>query len=453
MMVEIIVPEPAAFYKYSQSRSYVSISNVIKPEPPVVEWSAGVGMIATIMSSQLEPQLLTKTNYLDFIAQYNVQDVEPYPDEIIRLSCAGSGETTGDDAYLGTIIEKLNIPNLYECDKIWGEMACQGLITTETDNEGDIHVREQGKLITTFISGRSFNQSILELYPRSGILPISISGYLYTYNVNIVASCKITQKGIQSWQLKTYQAIMNAYENALAKYNESVSLSQILNGPNILGKNPDINRRIEQDELKRAALKIITNDYHITQVAGVDDAGIAIPNSYHTYTDEKFDAMNDGPDGPYIDIPEAIKEGPVMQFFEQAFEWDNMTYRFYPYFYGREKNWGEAINTIDGDPLFSEFLKAGAARVLVPVRPAYQEAVLLYLATNIIWNGGSVPAVDSDLYVSFAQELKEQTDADYENLPVCNANSSNYPCKEGEAWVIKVPTSLVYLQDDGDLNP
>ena len=51
-----------------------------------------------------------------------------------------------------------------------------------------------------------------------------------------------------------------------------------------------------------------------------------------------------------------------------------------------------------------------------------------------IWNGGDVPAPDDPLFVSIIDELKE-ADGQF--------NGGN---KEGEPWISKMPTSLVYLQ-------
>ena len=97
----------------------------------------------------------------------------------------------------------------------------------------------------------------------------------------------------------------------------------------------------------------------------------------------------------------ALDQGPIIQFFEQAFEWEQMTYFFYPYFWGRKKNWPTTVNLSDPDPLFQQFLTAGAARVVVPVPIAYVDDVLYLLqnphhATKLkdkVWGGGPTPII------------------------------------------------------------
>lgn len=85
------------------------------------------------------------------------------------------------------------------------------------------------------------------------------------------------------------------------------------------------------------------------------------------------------------------------------------------------------------------FLRAGAARVVVPVRPGFEQAMALYLATGIIWNGSHVPQIGDPLYVSIIQELQEQQDAKPGGVP------------EGEPWEVRLPTTLVILQKDAML--
>ncbi len=142
---------------------------------------------------------------------------------------------------------------------------------------------------------------------------------------------------------------------------------------------------------------------------------------------------------PEVDFGEARDEGVVVQFFEQAFEWPQMTYTFYPYFWGRKPRWVTTSQLDDPDPQFAAFLQAGAARVLVPVRPGFEDAALHFLATGNVWNGGPVPQVGDELYLSLAREITEAQNAAAGGDPV------------GKPWEVRVPTSLVWLQPGPEL--
>lgn len=166
-----------------------------------------------------------------------------------------------------------------------------------------------------------------------------------------------------------------------------------------------------------------------------------------TYLFGSFNAMRDMVNlPPDFDIFDAVDEGKTIQFFEQAFEWENLTYLFYPYFWARKEQWVHKSSIYDNDPLFTKFLQAGSSRVVMPVRPGYNEVVTYFMQTGQIWGkDGNPPLIKkedgslNDLFISIAEELKNQTDDLGNAVP------------EGKPWEVVLPTTLVYLQQDSVL--
>lgn len=413
MMIEFIVPEPAAFFLAVGKQPLKGIT-LEKPTEPQV-WGR-----------RLRPDDLSKSNYNGWVAKYNVQDVESYPDEVVRVSAAvaEAAQTEGVNIAYAKTSEKLVVPDGYECEDVYGAFSWQGVSGT-------------GHFAECFIAGQRWGS--ITAAGLQGIIPISVKGWLRAFHVNVVAVCRIKPESTAKWQAKMYEAIMNAYERALADYNEQVAAAQIQSGVDIQGRNPEINRRIEKDELKKGVLRLLTNDFAKTRVGGA------------WRFNELFDAMSsNGPAGyPDFDVAEAIVEGRIIQFFEQALEWTNMTYRFYPYYWGRKSRWGETFPLSDPDTPFVDFLRAGSARVVVPVHPNYDETVLHYLATDEIWNGGTPPTLYDPLYISIVDELKADTGGDLDKATACQPGKG-YPCLVDE-WEVKVPTDLVYLEKGADL--
>jgi hypothetical protein len=144
---------------------------------------------------------------------------------------------------------------------------------------------------------------------------------------------------------------------------------------------------------------------------------------------------------PAINIDETMAEAKSIQFLEQAFEWPQITYILYPYFWGRlPDKWLDAQKYLgEEDPLFGQFLQAGSARVLIAVHPAYEIAVLHYLYTREPWNGGPAPGIDDPLYIPIYEELRNQQD------------DLNGAKPHGDSWEVIVPTSMVYLQESSEL--
>lgn len=412
LMLEFMIPEPAAFYLNLQSKQKPKGVTMQKPEEPKAS------------GHKLRPDDVTKSNYAYYVAQYNVQDVEAYPAEVVSVSAAfaeagGANENTN----YAKSSEKLVVPTGYKCYDVFGELGYQGY---------------GNYFLECFIAGQrwgSVTASGLE-----NIIPISVKGWISAFHVNVVAKCELKPEARKAWQLKTYGAIMNAYERALAEYNEQVSAAQIQAGIEIQGRNPELNRKIEKDELQKGVLRLLTNNFAKTRVNGT------------WRFDEYFDSMYDNGDFGYpeFQIDEAMIEGKIIQFFEQSFEWNNLTYRFLPYSWGRKGGWKDIFPLTDTDPQFIDFLRAGEARVIVPVHPAYNETLLHYMATNEIWNGGNPPTLNDPLFISIVEELKSDTGGDIEGeLPICDVDSA-FPCLADE-WEIKLPTTLVYLQEDATL--
>jgi hypothetical protein len=138
-------------------------------------------------------------------------------------------------------------------------------------------------------------------------------------------------------------------------------------------------------------------------------------------------------------VDEARARGRFVQFLEQAFEWSQLSYLFYPYFWARMPQWLQLLSREDpADPLFTEFLQSGSARVLLAVRPGYENAVLHFLATREPWSGGPSPVIGDPLYLPLYDEVRGQQDDLAGATP------------DGDPWEFTLPTSLVYLESTRD---
>jgi hypothetical protein len=152
--------------------------------------------------------------------------------------------------------------------------------------------------------------------------------------------------------------------------------------------------------------------------------------------------MVGGPAGsPRFDLAQAMQRGSFVRFVEQAFEWEQMQYVFYPYFWARTDTWEDRFAESDPAYQFRRFLQAGWARVVIPVRPGFETVLHYYLETGNLWSGRAAPpAVGDPLYISIAEEIRYRTDT-----RVLSA------VPEGTPWEISVPTALVCLRQQAGL--
>ena len=204
--------------------------------------------------------------------------------------------------------------------------------------------------------------------------------------------------------------LQSAYEDKLAAL--SVQESGQLDS-----RNPGDNRMLERTELKRLAISTITGQYF-----------------------EAFGAIHQTPtQEARIDFDEAQAEGRYARFFEQAFDWGNMTYELYPYFWGRRTTWVNRLLTQDVDPLHGEFLKAGYARLRIPVQPDFERGVFHFLDTGTVWDGGELPELISTRHLALMTDIKSRRSSETEQVPV------------GEPWDVRLPTTLIRVKPSASL--
>lgn len=252
---------------------------------------------------------------------------------------------------------------------------------------------------------------------------ISVSYHSNNYHamsIGVNIYCKISPAFKKQWLNNVFNKIIEAYEVELEKYNQALAEAKAL-GVQIKGSNPGFYRKIENTILRRNCIS-----YMIDQNT----------NAALTFGKDKYhnNGYSSGEDflNTDIKVDKTLDQySAFVKFMEQAFEWDIMSYYFYPYYWGKRDRWSDMYQFDDNDPTFRAFMQSGMARVIVTVRPGFEEAVRHFLATGQIWNGGEVPVIDDALFLSIVDEMR-----------------SALGKKQGEPWREKIPTSLTILQAD-----
>lgn len=239
-----------------------------------------------------------------------------------------------------------------------------------------------------------------------------------TFKINL----RVSESALNEWRGSVYDALLEAWRGWDQAYRTAALQKQALGGLGGWDTSPPArNVQIVRDEIKRQC---------ITWMLG--EEGFA-----------GRDAMLDrsGPPNPTWDttnLDEALKVAPEIQFFEQAFEWGNMTFVCYPYYWARGKEWPNLNRIESNDPVFAQFLRAGSVRVVVPARPGMEEAVKYYLAHGEPNLTGPLPIPGSDDYVSIAQEIHDLT------APISGG-------EPGPSWETRIATPLLWLDQTSTL--
>jgi hypothetical protein len=388
LMLEFIVPEPAAFLRYAKTRQPFDTITQKNPEAP--------GYCQNNNFIPLQPQHIDNDNYLYWAGKYLAEDTEPPPSAIQIISDSKVIENPQrksdftQDVYGTFALQDLAIPAGYK--PIMADITFNGWNVAAQQPSFPYHasVQVQQQIF--------YDENIIAVkLADAEASEVPVSAVIKNYeNLSIVANvcCLLTLGKYQAWQIKTFNSIMNAYNDLKSRFDNAVEAARIQAADNLIrGTNPLMNRETEKRELKKGCISLLTAQNF-----------------------DKFDAMkrNVGPYGyPEIAFADAKAEGRYIQFFENAFEWNNVLYIFYPYFWGKKENWVLISQITDDDPLYTSFLQAGAARVQVPIRPGFENSMLHYMAGVGIWAGeGTVVNCQEGtadcLHLSILEELKEQ---------------------------------------------
>lgn len=388
LMLEFVVPEPAAFLRHAMTHRPVDGVSVVEPEPPGYCVDNGASF------APLQAEDITRENYLFWASKYGVLDATtPPPSILVATGVKKAPEelpSSSGDRLLSSETLEVDIPQGYLCQS--------ALVNLFGQTQAGLHKivyqlqDQQREYVEPFDDGAG--PFLFALQPTPKLITTINSVGFYNYEVLVTVLCTIAPATFQAWQLKTFNSVMNAYNDQKSRFDQAVAEARLQAGDTTLGgTNPLRNRETEQIELKKGCLSLLTGQRF-----------------------DLFDAVgrNVAPFGyPEIDFAEAKAEGAYIQAFEQGLEWNNMTYLFYPYFWGSKQEWPILAQLTDSDPLFARFLSAGAARVQVPVRLGFEAGMLTYLATGELWNGdGALVNSDGDsadpLHLSILDELKSQ---------------------------------------------
>jgi hypothetical protein len=389
LLFDITLPEPATAFIVAQTRNKAESSTLVKPEP------------FTLRADELD-----ESNYTRYALQYDVTGVEAPPPPVKTVSKAIDAVVT-QDPYESSKSQDLAIDEGFRAKYV----LLQGDARFYTDASWRL------MLGSNWIDALG-TQGYADMAGEVGSVSIASLAYkVRGYAATIEIFCERTQRAFQAWQLKTHDAITGGYLAQLQKYESKLAEAAAAGGVVVSGRNPLWNQRLVTTELRKQCLTLLTAQQF-----------------------EAFGALETSGEGyPQPNLERSEAQMPYIRFFEQAFEWEHLGYFFYPYFWGWKPGWKNRMLLDDVDPQFADFLRAGAGRVVFPVRPGFEAAVVHYLETGEIWNGGPPPDISSSMYVPLVKEIQEAQGAPGNEVA------------QGDPWLVRLPTTLAKLRPDDKL--
>lgn len=236
-----------------------------------------------------------------------------------------------------------------------------------------------------------------------------------------------TADSTNAWKYAAWAAIKASAE---ARHQEQLARAQeerdrlwrLLNGKDTLSL-----RRLEREELMRLVMSWLLGPSSELKPGGIDlggkpastdtvqtTAGKILSNERSFQASASTDPFPTLTGVSELATYDAILFGEWVKFMHQAVEWESILYFLYPYFWGSEAVGRDKLLFEHPDPEHERFLRAGYARIVLPVRPGFEEEF-----TQLVENGTLSGHLTSP-YIPIAQEIANFARTNYAGIPPAN---------------------------------
>lgn len=230
---------------------------------------------------------------------------------------------------------------------------------------------------------------------------------------------------IDQWRSQTFETIRNAAQDRYYANQQALAQRRDALRAQIANVDTLTLRREERDEIMKGVLLWLLGpdfDFMPAEIESLFDSG-----AHASFTGDRLPTR----DGSRVRNMLVYQE--MVKFIHQAIEWENLLYFPYPYFWDVPTSW-EFVRTIRHPDLTrQQMLRSGSARVVLTIRPGYEEAFSAFVDNGEL---GSVLPPEHP-YFTIGEELRAFADTNYPGLPPANPESDYRPLltpHQRKAW-------------------
>jgi len=281
----------------------------------------------------------------------------------------------------------------------------------------------------TMIYAVSGQSQLNQTSPGTGVLTVALEGVEggqhatftvlrlqreYAMWIVLTSSARRRADVFAAWQLKSWTTLRNA---AQAKYDQEIgrirerrdALYRLLASKDTLSL-----RRLEREEL----LRLVT-----MWLLGPTSGFSIAPDDVETTIDKLLENEKNLVDGSNLSTftgitaaqwSRSLAFGTTVKFLQQAIEWENLLYFLYPYFWGSDTQGSDKFLFEHPDPEHQNFIRAGFARIVVTVRPGFEEDFTRLMESGVLSGTSTSP------YIPIAQDIANFAHTNYAGIPPAN---------------------------------
>jgi hypothetical protein len=352
------------------------------------------------------PSDITRASWQDLTARYGA-DVEAPDAEIVEVhgQMAFPALSKADAAPPRFDTLDFDIPSGYYLEggffEAWVTLYIGGHFDLAGDPAAPIGHNADGEL-------RSYGVDLAYLKGRTGHIAL----VMFSNGVaggHAAATLRVAQdtEGWRAWQNRAWAAMRKGAEEQWQMQRQDLQQRRDRLNEEISRWDPLSLRRMEREEVMKTTLKWIFGpafDLMPSEVARLygGDAGALAAVEPARLTPEQW--------------AQTMGFGEFIKFLHQAIEWENVLFFVYPYFWDNPRNHAMKRFLYHPDSVHQTFLRGGAARVVLTVRPGFEESFTRLFET------GSPEAdptnnISDHPYLTIAEEIRAYAAANYPGIP------------------------------------
>lgn len=362
-------------YRYGVRLTY----DVVLPDPGAVLRARQAELLkiqdalAAEFTLPLQAWQITRDNWQELAGQYDVVLTAP-PDATRQVESArtvsyatGYDTNTAGDGSKWTVAVRtteltITVPAGYQLQKlnVFGNLDCwtanvgaqwisvfAGKSVNSVDIAADGYIHLSWDLGTAEVPATG---SIIVGFRMKGVT----SGDL---RLNLTAVP--TEASMAAWRLQSWSAIRDAASANYSRHRSYLRDRQAVLLKEVAADDTLRLRRLEREQIMRSVLDWLFPGFQgaRSKVSNLPGPGFLDPDSWQRI----------------------MEYGEYIKFVQTAIDWDKVMVFLYPYFWDTPKHEHEKLFLNHPDPVHREFLRAGAARVILAIKPGFENEVVSLL--------------------------------------------------------------------------
>jgi hypothetical protein len=357
--------------------------------------------LAQPFSFSLLPSDITRDKWPSLAALYGADVTPPDPETMQLFQEFAYPPLSEDDAkpYRFDTLE-FDLPAGY----VVHDGAFQAYVTLYEGGHFDVPGFATGPIGHTGPTPRSYPAGVVPLIGRTGHL-IILMACNSLQSGHAEATLEVVQgpEAWLTWQNNAWAAMRKGAEELWQAKRQDFQQRRDRLAEDLSKWDPLTLRRMEREEVMKTTLKWIFGpafDLMPSEVISLygDSAGDIATLEPSGLTPEQW--------------AQVLGFGEFIKYLQQAIEWENVLFFVYPYFWDNPRNRTLKLFLQHPDSMHQEFLRGGAARVVLTVRPGFEDSF-----TKLFVGADKDADIGSHPYLTIAQEIQNYANTNYPGVP------------------------------------